>query len=1086
MDREHQEELLTLDLFTSPSESRDASLDLQWPHVSRFPLNTGSANVKKVVLGDLKRSSDSLLVTGYASLDQIIDFSCDACTQSEHQVRLLIGNEPFLSRRDTYSVKRNGLTHEMEAYWLQRGISLIYSAKIIQMIELLKAERIQARYLEGGKRLHAKIYCGDEAATVGSSNFTNSGMQYQHEANVRFDAQKEPKRFKELTHIAENFWNLGSSYQDELTALLEKLLQVVTWQEALARACAELLEGEWAETYLREGYLAGAGELWPSQKQGIAQALYVLSNQGSVLIADATGAGKTRMGIYLIGAVQDDILRKGRIRQGKTLMICPPTVEEDWIRESTVSGVPLETYSHGKLSSKRARRHELTVEALRRAQLLCVDEGHNFLNFRSQRTQQLLRNMADHVVLLTATPLNRSVLDLLRIADMLGADNLSPSVVKAFQKMLGKPNINRTLTEEETNELKTEINKFTVRRTKNELNRLVDREPERYLDRDGRQCRFPKHKAQVYGFNESDKDRAIAQEIRSLASKLHGVTHFVKPIEMPDVLARQGVSEESYLKGRLAAATKLSRYLVMSSLRSSRIALMEHIRGTENAKKLLDLKHFSKSHGSGNMRRQLMTIVGDLPENRLSIELPDWLADEKAHEIACREDLKIYQKIADLTMEMSDGRERRKAELLRDLLKQHDLVLAFDSRPISLAMIQQLIKEKQDVKTLMAWGSASSEKSKILTAFAHGSEEKGLIGLCSDSLSEGVNLQQASSLVHLDMPSVVRVAEQRAGRVDRMDSPHEEIEIWWPDDAEEFALSSDERFIERYETVEKLLGSNMPLPETMKQQARAPVNVQTMIRESEEADQKPWDGIDDAFQPVRNLIAGRNALIHETTYEHYRNVHHRVLSRVSLVSADSPWAFFCMSAGTFKAPKWVIFTSVDAKPKTELSSVTTALRARLDDDVEDLELTQKSGITLDRFLARLSSVERHLLSQKKQRALDEATFISEKLITHYSAEQRQREVEHLGALIKMLKNPPPDKQPDWDEVASRWLDLIRPVWFEKLSGKRKKPLLLKDIRNDLLSQPDWLMEQLETHFREFPMLPKPEERVRACIIGVSQ
>ena len=244
--------------------------------------------------------------------------------------------------------------------------------------------------------------------------------------------------------------------------------------------------------------------------------------------------------------------------------------------------------------------------------------------------------------------------------------------------------------------------------------------------------------------------------------------------------------------------------------------------------------------------------------------------------------------------------------------------------------------------------------------------------------------------------------------------------------------------------------------------------------------------IDDAFQPVRDLIAGRNALIDETTYEHYRNVHYRVLSRVSLVRADSPWAFFCMSAGTFKAPKWVIFTSVDAKPKTELSAVATALRARLDDDVEDLELTQKSGKTLDRFLARLSSVERHLLSQKKQRALDEATFIAEKLITYYSAEQRQREVEHLEALIKMLKNPPPDKQPDWDEVASRWLDLIRPVWFEKLSGKRKKPLLLKDIRNDLLGKPDWLMEQLETHFREFPMLPKPEERIRACIVGVSE
>ena len=179
MDREHQEELLTLDLFTSPSESRDAFLDLQWPHVSRFPLNTGSANVKKVVLGDLKRSSDSLLVTGYASLDQIIDFSCDACTQSEHQVRLLIGNEPFLSRRDTYSVKRNGLTHEMEAYWLQRGISLRLSAKLLLFIQELKQGHVEARYMSGAMPLHAQIYDGDKAATVGSSNYREMGLRLQ-------------------------------------------------------------------------------------------------------------------------------------------------------------------------------------------------------------------------------------------------------------------------------------------------------------------------------------------------------------------------------------------------------------------------------------------------------------------------------------------------------------------------------------------------------------------------------------------------------------------------------------------------------------------------------------------------------------------------------------------------------------------------------------------------------------------------------------------------------------------------------------------------------------------------------------------
>jgi len=35
----------------------------------------------------------------------------------------------------------------------------------------------------------------------------------------------------------------------------------------------------------------------------------------------------------------------------------------------------------------------------------------------------------------------------------------------------------------------------------------------------------------------------------------------------------------------------------------------------------------------------------------------------------------------------------------------------------------------------------------------------------------------------------------------------------------------------------------------------------------------------------------------------------------------------------------------------------------------------------------------------------------------------------------------------WAELSARWLDLIRPVWYQKLQERgRRKPLLLRDIR----------------------------------------
>ncbi len=528
MRKEAQPPGYTVDLFSGEKSPLCTIAGLSWPDGRRFPLNLDAGKVKDVVLPDLKHAQSALLVSGYASLDRLIDFVSTCPDESRPRVR--IGHEPHPSRRETYELTGRSLPLEVEHYWLERGVSLHLSAKLLHFIERLKEGTIQARYLPGVTPLHAKIYVGDDGATIGSSNFTESGLRLQMEANARFSATQECVRYAELKQVAENLWTMGRDYRDKLIALLEQLLRVVSWQEALARACAELLEGEWAERYLRGDYLADAASLWPSQRQGIAQALYVLSHQGSALVADATGSGKTRMGVHLIGAILDQILRKGRLRQGKAIMVCPPIVESSWEMESHLAAVPSDTYSHGKLSHSRSRRHELTIEAMRRAQIMCVDEGHNFLNLKSQRSQHLLRNMADHVLLFTATPINKSVVDLLRIADMLGADNLEPSTLKAFKKMLGVRSINRSLTEQEIETLRKEIQWFTVRRTKKVLNGLIEREPEHYVDKDGRQCRFPRHKPIVYALEEPGNDRELAQQIRDLADQLVGATHFVKTI----------------------------------------------------------------------------------------------------------------------------------------------------------------------------------------------------------------------------------------------------------------------------------------------------------------------------------------------------------------------------------------------------------------------------------------------------------------------------------------------------------------------------------------------------------------------------
>ncbi len=252
----------TLDLFSQTSHPAAGHPDLAWPEAPRFPLNLDSRQVADSVLPDLKQSKAPLIITGYAALDRLIDFIAGADERAD--VRIVLGSEPYPSRRETYELREMSFPDEVEAYWLARGVSLRLSARILCCMERLRSGHTRSRYAgHGGGRMHAKIYCGDAAVTLGSSNFTHPGMAQQLEANIRFTRHRDATRCDEVWRIAENYWALGTDYNDRLIALLERLLSWVHWQEALARACAELLEGDWAQAYLRGEYLPDDASLWP-------------------------------------------------------------------------------------------------------------------------------------------------------------------------------------------------------------------------------------------------------------------------------------------------------------------------------------------------------------------------------------------------------------------------------------------------------------------------------------------------------------------------------------------------------------------------------------------------------------------------------------------------------------------------------------------------------------------------------------------------------------------------------------------------------------------------------------------------------
>ena len=132
---------------------------------------------------------------------------------------------------------------------------------------------------------------------------------------------------------------------------------------------------------------------------------------------------------------------------------------------------------------------------MHRAEILAVDEAHNFLNRDATRTRRLRQSVADHVVLFTATPISRGAADLLHLVALLGADNFEDETLDVLARLERRRD--EVVTPEEAERLRREIQRFTVRRTKDQINELVERDLDAYVHAStGRVCRFPKHSAQ--------------------------------------------------------------------------------------------------------------------------------------------------------------------------------------------------------------------------------------------------------------------------------------------------------------------------------------------------------------------------------------------------------------------------------------------------------------------------------------------------------------------------------------------------------------------------------------------------------------
>lgn len=272
--------------------------------------------------------------------------------------------------------------------------------------------KVEVRRYSGGF-LHGKAYIVEDgaaqAAIAGSSNMTYAGLARNAELNLGTGGGTSAA--SKVREWFDHFWEISDDY--DLAGLYGRLWEAHTPWSIFLRMLWELY-GEHLEADENPNVRTGL-HLTRFQADGVARMERLLNEHGGVLVADEVGLGKT----FLAGEV---IYRTANINRQRVLIVAPAALKtsmwEPFLEAHDFSRW-VKVYSYEEVRN-RLDVDKGSIDAFLREvedySLVVIDEAHNLRNSGAQRSGAVDRVITagspKKVVLLTATPVNNSLIDL--------------------------------------------------------------------------------------------------------------------------------------------------------------------------------------------------------------------------------------------------------------------------------------------------------------------------------------------------------------------------------------------------------------------------------------------------------------------------------------------------------------------------------------------------------------------------------------------------------------------------------------------------------------------------------------------------
>lgn len=367
-------------------------------------------------------SSAMDIATGHFEIGALL--ALDGAWQKVEKIRLLIGGE---TSRTTADAIASALDTSID---LERQTGDAFLTGVEAVVDGIRTGKIEIRVYKP-KKFHAKAYITHSklkvvgsAALVGSSNFTRPGLTQNVELNVKFQGPE----VADLQEWYEQHWDQATPVDPELLAVLEHNVREFTPFEVYAKALHALTANvDPTDKAWEESDSVIYPLLAPYQQEGFHSLIEMSRRWNGGFLTDGVGLGKTFVGLMLTEYFA--------VRHRKNVLIMATKTGQDAVWNPELKARLPDLF--GQFSNVLVRAHtDLTTQKgadeiehlAKRADIIIIDEAHNFRNHgknptdenpwgsRWWRMHEICKDKT--VFLLTATPINNSLFDLVHQAEL--------------------------------------------------------------------------------------------------------------------------------------------------------------------------------------------------------------------------------------------------------------------------------------------------------------------------------------------------------------------------------------------------------------------------------------------------------------------------------------------------------------------------------------------------------------------------------------------------------------------------------------------------------------------------------------------